>query len=187
MGGVEMVATFVQHNFAFKEYHYGCIIKEPLRITPEFISLEKKVYIGHHARIEGVSEWNGRKFSPSIRFCEGSSVQQNLHLTCANSIVIGKYTAIAANVTITDIHHPYTDILTPIEQQMIEVKEVEIGEDCKIYNNAVILPGVHIGKHVTVGANSVVTKDIPDYSVVVGNPARVIKTFDFKINKWVKK
>ena len=73
---VESAATFVLHIFTFKEYHYGCIIKDPLRITPEFISLEKEVYIGHHARIEGGAEWNGRKFSPSIRFCEGASVQQ---------------------------------------------------------------------------------------------------------------
>ena len=155
-------------------------------ITPEFISFEKKVYIGPHARIEGISEWNDRRFTPNIRFCEGASVQQNLHLTCANSVVVGKNTAIAANVTITDIHHPYIDISIPIEQQMIEVKEVEIGDGCKIYSNVVILPGVHIGKHVTVGANSVVTKDIPSYSVAVGNPARIIKSYDFKTNKWVK-
>ncbi len=114
------------------------------------------------------------------------SIEQNLHLTCANRITIGANTAIAANVTITDIHHPYSDVNLPIERQDIEVGEVVIGEDCKIYNNVVILPGVHIGKHVTIGANSLVSHDIPDYTVAVGNPASVVKQYDFEINKWIK-
>lgn len=109
-----------------------------------------------------------------------------MHLTCANSIIIGKYTAIAANVTITDINHPYVDVDTPIEKQDIEVGYVRIGEDSKIYNNVVILPNVTIGKHVTIGANSVVDKDIPDYCVAVGIPAKVIKKYDFETNKWIK-
>ena len=65
---------------------------------------------------------------PSIVFKENVSVEQNLHLTCAKSIVIGANTAIAANVTITDIHHPYLDINTPIERQDILVNPVSIGK-----------------------------------------------------------
>ena len=148
--------------------------------------MEKNVQIGRYARIEGVESWNGKSFCPVIIFSEGSSAQQNLHLTCANKVIIGKNTAIAANVTITDIHHPYTDVSIPIEHQMIEVKEVVIDDDCKIYNNAVILPGVHIGKHVTIGANSVVTRDVPNYSVVIGAPAKIIKRYDFKNKIWKK-
>lgn len=155
-------------------------------ITPHCIVMEKDVHVGVHARIEGVETWNDKMFNPIIIFKTGVTIQQNLHLTCANKISIGKNTAIAANVTITDINHPYTDIDIPIEHQMIEVKEVVIDEDCKIYNNTVILPGVHIGKHVTIGANSVVCHDIPDYCVAVGNPARVIKQYDFKTNRWEK-
>lgn len=185
-GGIISALSYVQHKPQFKEYHFSDIIKSPIIITPQFIELGSHVSIGYHARIEGVSEWQGKTFSPHIRFGSGSSVQQNLHLTCANSVIIGKNTAIAANVTITDIHHPYTDEKLPIEQQMIEVKEVEIGDDCKIYNNAVVLPGVHIGKHVTIGANSVVTHDIPDFCVAVGNPAKIIKQFDFQKKEWVK-
>jgi acetyltransferase-like isoleucine patch superfamily enzyme len=124
-------------------------------------------------------------FTPSIVICDNVTIQQNIHLTCANSVYIGKNTAIAANVTITDIHHPYEDITLPIEKQHIIVKDVVIGEDCKIYNNVVILPGVHIGRHVTIGANSVVTHNIPDYSVAVGSPARVVKQYSFDSDDWV--
>ena len=113
-------------------------------------------------------------------------MQQNLHMTCASQIVIGKNTAIAANVSITDIIHPYEDINTPIGRQNIITKPVIIAQDCTIYNNAVILPGVHIGKHCTIGANSVVANDIPDYCVAVGAPARVIKRYDEKTQSWEK-
>lgn len=160
---------------------------KPMRIIGgKNIFIDKNVYIWNNARIEGVEKYLDKTYKPEITFCEGSSVQQNLHLTCANRIEVGKNTAIAANVTITDIHHPYTDINIPIEQQNLEVSEVIIGEDSKIYNNAVILPGVHIGKHVTIGANSVVTKDIPDYCVAAGSPAKVIKKYNFKTNSWEK-
>lgn len=88
-------------------------------------------------------------------------------------------------MTITDIHHPYDDINLPIEHQDIIVRPVIIGDDCKIYNNAVILPGVTIGKHCTIGANTVVNKNIPDYSVAAGCPVRIIKHYDFEIKQWV--
>ena len=186
MGGVISMVTYLPRKAAFKEYHQSCKIKSPIIITPQFIMLGHNVSIGYHARLEGISQYNGEEFTPCIRLCDYVSVQQNLHLTCAKQVVIGKNTAIAANVTITDIHHPYDDINLPIERQHLVVKEVVIGEDCKIYNNAVILPGVHIGKHVTIGANSVVMRDIPDYSVAVGNPARVVKRYDFIQQKWIK-
>ncbi|GHT23213.1 hypothetical protein FACS189430_06110 [Bacteroidia bacterium] len=143
------------------------------------------VWIFENCRIEGVDNYEGDFFSPVITFGDGITVQQNLHLTCANNITIGRNTAIAANVTITDIHHPYDDIVIPIEKQKLKVAPVTIGEDCKIYNNAVILQGVTIGKHVTVAANSVVTKDIPDYCVVAGAPAKIVKQYNFEEKGWI--
>ena len=52
--------------------------------------------------------------------------------------------------------------------------------------NVVIIAGINIGNHVTIGANSVVTHDLPDYCVAVGNPARIIKKYDFNQNQWIK-
>lgn len=146
--------------------------------------MEEEVCVLNNARIEGVAKYNDKKYNPNIHLHKGVRIQQNLHLTCANSVIIGENTTIAANVTITDIHHPYDDINLPIESQDIKVKFVEIGSDRKIYNNCVILPGVKIGKHVTIGANSVVNRDIPDYSVAVGIPARVIKRYNYKSMSW---
>jgi acetyltransferase-like isoleucine patch superfamily enzyme len=146
--------------------------------------MEDGVFIFKHARIEGIGRYNDKVFHPKIVFRQNVRVQQHFHLTCAQSVIIGENTAIAANVTITDIHHPYERINLPIEKQDIVVKPVEIGCNSKIYNNVVITPGVKIGDHVTIGANSVVTHNIPDYSVAVGTPARVIKEYDFESNNW---
>lgn len=184
-GGVASV-SYVLRKPCFKKYHFTDVIKSPLVLTPKYIELGEKVCIEHHARIEGIEYYAGVSYNPTIRICDKVSIQQNLHLTCANYIEIGSNTAIAANVTITDIHHPYEDISIPIDQQQLDVKEVVIGEDCKIYNNSVILPGVHIGKHVTIGANSVVSKDIPDYCIAVGSPAKVIKRYNFEKREWVR-
>lgn len=183
---IKSFISYVRHKPFFIKYHRSDTIIRPLWLTPKYIELGKNVNIAHHARLQGVSKYNEIIFNPLIILHDGVSIQQNLHLTCANKIEIGENTAIAANVTITDIHHPYDDISKPIEKQDIVVKEVIIGADCKIYNNAVVLPGVHIGTHVTIGANSVVTHDIPAYSVAVGNPAKVIKKYDFENKKWIK-
>jgi acetyltransferase-like isoleucine patch superfamily enzyme len=168
----------------YARYHYSDSIGTPLLITPKYIELDKNVSIWSNARIEGVSKYNEKRFTPRIIFHDGVSIQQNIHLTCAKKIEIGKNTAIAANVTITDIHHPYEDISIPIEKQDIEVNPVTIGDDCKIYNNSVILPGTTIGKHCTVGANSVVSGKFPDYCVIVGAPARIVKRYDFSQRQW---
>jgi acetyltransferase-like isoleucine patch superfamily enzyme len=169
----------------FKKYGKGTRIESAYYLTPQYIKLGKNVLISKNARIEGVSFYEGFSFSPSIILEDFVSIQQNLHLTCANNITIKKHTAIAANVTITDIIHPYEDILTPIEKQPIQCEMVEIGEECKIYNNVVILPGVILGKHCVVAANSVVRKGVyPQNSIIAGTPAKIIS--QFKVNKWTK-
>lgn len=178
--------NYVKFHRKFQEYHFSDRISNGVRINPKYIKLGHGVSIGPNGRIEGVSRYNNRIFNPQIILQDQVSIQQNVHLTCANKIFIGKNTAIAANVTITDINHPYTEINIPVEYQDIEVSEVIIGADGKIYNGVVILPGTHIGKHCVIGANSVVTHDIPDYSVAVGVPAKVIKKYNHISKKWEK-
>lgn len=162
-------------------------IGKTMFITPKYISMGSNIAIWKNCRIEGINKYNNILFTPHITIEDEVSIQQNLHLTCANSIYIGEKTAIASNVTITDINHPYEDINKSIESQDIEYKFVYIGAGCKIYNNAVILPGTKIGSNCVIGANSVVNGiDIPDYSVVVGSPAKVIKRYNLNSNKWEK-
>lgn len=178
------MCQFLYNKIRFKTIHYTTVVRKGVLLTPKYIQCGKGVYIGNNARIEGVERYNNVMFTPNIVFENNVSIQQNLHLTCANSVYIESDVAIAANVTITDIHHPYVDVNTPIEYQDIVVNPVRIKSGSKIYNNAVVLPGVIIGKHVTIGANSVVTRNIPDYSVAIGTPAIIIKRYCFESQAW---
>jgi acetyltransferase-like isoleucine patch superfamily enzyme len=81
------------------------------------------------------------------------------------------------HVYITDQNHGYEDITRPISQQSQPERPVTIGDGSWLGFGTVVLPGAKIGRHVTIGANSVVTGDIPDYSVAVGAPARVIRRY----------
>ncbi|UQB68756.1 acyltransferase [Epilithonimonas zeae] len=178
--------TIVWYGLFFQRIGKHCVIFNPTLITPDSIVIGNKVFIGWRARIEGVQQYQAKKFNPRIVINDGVSIQQNVHLTCADSVEIGKNTAIAANVTITDIHHPYDDINMPIEHQEIKTKPVIIGENCKIYNNSVITQGTTIGKNCTVGANSIVSGSFDDYCVIAGAPAKIIKRYSFEKQAWLK-
>lgn len=160
-------------------YIYGQLL-----FTGENIIVKKGVIIYKNCRIEGVKSYMSCRYNPLIILNERVTIQQNCHITCAEKIYIGANTAIAAGVTITDIDHSYTNIHIPIERQSLEITPVKIGNDCKIYNNAVILRGTSIGNHCVVGANSVVKGDYPDYSIIVGCPARIVKRYNLKTNCW---
>jgi acetyltransferase-like isoleucine patch superfamily enzyme len=99
---------------------------------------------------------------------------------------IGDKAIIAQHVVISGLNHGYEQIdIAPAEQKVV-TKPINIGENVWIGANAVITAGTRIGKHCIVGANSVVTKDIPDYCVVGGNPARIIKKYNFTTKAWEK-
>lgn len=187
---LKMKYYYLKTQLWYKPFFKNCgkrnLIIKPLLITPEFIKLSNNIFIRNNARIEGISEYAGVKFTPQIIIEEYVSIEQNIHLTCAKEIIIGKNTAIAANVSITDINHPYKDISISIEKQVIEANSVSIGEDCKIYNNSVILPGTKIGRHCTIGANSVVSGQFPDFCVIVGAPATIMKRYSFEKQAWLK-
>lgn len=102
----------------------------------------------------------------------GSGIVGHLSITIGDDVWTGHH------VYITDQNHDYRDVSIPISQQSQPERPVVIGDRSWIGHGAVILPGARIGKHVVIGANAVVTGDIPDYSVAVGSPARVIRRFD---------
>jgi len=100
-------------------------------------------------------------------------------------INIGNNVIFAQNIVASGLNHEYRDVTIPILQQKIIVSPIIIEDDCWIAANAVITAGVTIGKHSVIAAAAVVTKNVPAYSVAAGNPARVIKKFDFDSNEWV--
>lgn len=116
----------------------------------------------------------------------GNQTRIGLRSTIIGPVQIGDHVILAQNIVISGLNHRYEDPERPIHQQGVNTATVVIGNDSWIGANSVITAGISIGKHVIVGAGSVVTKDIPDYTVVVGNPARIIKKLDTSSGKWIK-
>ena len=91
----------------------------------------------------------------------------------------------AQNITVSGLNHLYEDVQRrPIHAQGVSTAPIVIEDNSWIGANVVVVAGVTIGKHAVIAAGSIVTKDIPPYSVAVGNPARVIKQFNFETNTW---
>lgn len=107
-----------------------------------------------------------------------------LIIQCAGRITIGGDVLIASNVFIIDFNHGMSSWSMNYLFNELEVSDIEIGDGVWVGNNVIILSGVHIEEKTIIGADSVVTKDIPLYCLAVGNPARIIKKFDSHDNVW---
>lgn len=101
-------------------------------------------------------------------------------------VTIGNDVILAQNIVVSGLNHGYEDIDMPPSKQPVTTKQIVISDNVWIGANSVVTAGVTIGKHVVVGAGSVVTKDLPDYSVAVGNPAKVIKKYNHENGVWEK-
>ena len=108
-------------------------------------------------------------------------------ISAARRIVLGRHVIMARNVYISDHRHAFEDVHSPCSQQGItNIRPTSIGDETWLGQNVCILPGVQIGKHCVIGANSTVTTDIDDYSVAVGSPARIVKHYDFGLRRWMR-
>ncbi|WP_295767330.1 acyltransferase [uncultured Mucilaginibacter sp.] len=99
---------------------------------------------------------------------------------------IGNNVIMAQNIVVSALNHEYRDVTMPIHAQKILTNPIVIEDDCWIAANAVITSGVTIGKHSVVAANAVVTKSVPPFSVAAGNPAKIIKQYDFEKQDWIR-
>lgn len=99
---------------------------------------------------------------------------------------LGDRVGLGQHVFISGFNHGYGDGTRDSNEQPLDKKEVTVGNESHIGANAVVVAGVRIGERVQIGAGSVVTRDIPSFSVAVGNPARVIKRYDAALGEWVK-
>jgi acetyltransferase-like isoleucine patch superfamily enzyme len=137
----------------------------------------KRVRIFPHMRLEVHGEGQ-------LVIHDNVVIGQNFHITCGDRVEIGSGTLITADVMVTDIDHDYSVINMSIVEQKNITSPTVIGENCFIGMGARIQAGTILGKQCIVGTNSVVRGEFPDYSVIVGIPARVVKQFDGK--QWVK-
>ncbi|GAB1358479.1 acyltransferase [Porphyromonadaceae bacterium] len=115
----------------------------------------------------------------------GSNTRIGLGSTLIGPVQIGDNVLLAQNVVVSGMNHSYEDIDIPIANQGYSTDMVTVEEDVWIGANSVITSGVSIGTHSIVAGGSVVVKSVPPYCVVAGNPARVIKRYDFSTKKWL--
>jgi len=119
-------------------------------------------------------------------FGKGSVIGNFNHIYATKRITLGEKVLTADKVYISDNLHGYDRIdIAIMDQPVKQVAEVVIGDGSWLGENVCII-GASVGKNCIIGANSVVTRDIPDYSIAVGAPAKIIKRYCLKENIWKK-
>lgn len=141
-----------------------------------------KFSLGSYSTIEDFSCINNAMGDVFI----GSKSRIGLGNTVIGPVIIGNNVNIAQNVVMSGLNHGYEDINVPPREQKCSTSLIKIEDDCWVGANSVITSGVHIGKHVVIAAGSVVTKNVPSFSIVAGNPARVIKQYNPTNKVWEK-
>ncbi len=159
----------------FAAYGRRSVIQLPVRLSGE-----SRIAIGHDVFI-GAGSWlqvlPGAAETVAIDVGDGTSAAGGCVLSAAQSIHIGRRVLMARNVYVADHMHAFEDTREAVLDQGVDrVAPVEIGDGAWLGQNVVVGPGVRIGHGAVVGANSVVLEDIPDFTVAVGAPARVIRS-----------
>ena len=174
------------YPFQFKRFGKKSRIDKPLRIEgKQYMEIEDHVYVQPYTWL-ACQPLTGCK-NPVLKFGKGCTIGHFNHIYATEGIVLEDYVLTADKVYISDNLHSFEDPQTPIIQQPIrQIHPVRIGEGSWLGENVCVI-GASIGKHCTIGANSVVTHDIPDYSVAVGVPAKVIKQYNFETQQWEKR
>jgi len=171
----------------FGRFGSGSIICFPQTtiFNEQYIHIGSSTMIGSHIALSaGMMPGQECLTNPVVRIGDrcligrGSGIVGHFSIDIGNDVWTGNY------VYITDQNHGYENVDIPISQQTQMERAVSIGDGSWLGAGTVVLPGAQIGKHVAVGANSVVTGALPDYCVAVGVPARVIKQYS-KESGWV--
>lgn len=179
------LVTRCWHGPRLRALGRGSIIRSPMFWTPEYIEVGHDVLVWPGCRFEGIDQDEALAGSaPRIVLGDGVSFQQHCHLTAARHVEIGARTSVLFGVMITDTDHRYDAIGQPPASQPLDIRPTVIGEDCFIGARASIQAGTRLGRHCIVGTNAVVRGSFPDYCVLVGAPARIVKRYDDASGEW---
>jgi acetyltransferase-like isoleucine patch superfamily enzyme len=156
-----------------------------------FIYINKGAHINKYAKIQAINYFKGEDFQPSINIGYNFFVSNHLHITSINSVSIGDNCLLGSNVYISDHNHgAYKGLnqsspdTAPFDRPLISQGDVTIGSNVWIGNNVVIIGPVKIGNGAVIGANSVVTRNIPPKTVALGSPAKTIKNYNEDRKLW---
>jgi len=161
-------------------------------VGSEYISVGNNFYSGEFLWLEAVRNYRGKEFSPEILIGDNVSCSQMVHIAAVTKVIIEDGVLIGSKVHITDhshgsyrgSHHDDPNI-PPALRFLTCDHPVLIKKNVWIGDGVVILPGVTVGSGSIIGANSVVSNDIPSNVIAVGSPARPIKIYDDQVGKWM--
>jgi len=159
---IRLLAPLYQHRGRGSKIYWSVRMD-----TPPY----RRFSLGRHSVVESFCCINNAVGDVVI----GDYTRIGLHNTIIGPVTIGSHVNLAQGITVTALNHNFENGGLRIDEQGVSTKPVVIGDDVWIGANAVILPGVTLGSHVVVAAGAVVTKDVPDHTLVGGVPAKVIK------------
>jgi acetyltransferase-like isoleucine patch superfamily enzyme len=160
--------------------HYSARIYNPHRISLLGVTVGRGVWL---YAITGDSA--GNTYSPDLVIGNGTQIGDYCHITCATRLEVGENVLMGQGVLIADSNHRFDDVGRPVMSQGLVARPISVGEGSWLGNHAVVV-GCSIGRNCVVGANAVVTRDVPDCCVVAGAPARIIKRYDEAARAWVR-
>lgn len=166
----------------WKKYGSANIRNKFFVLNPQNVEIGENFIAYSGLMLQAWTEYKGQTFSPEIVIGNHVSMMENCQVSCCDRITIGDGVLFGANVFVTDNFHGDNSIaqidIPPIDRPLDVRGDVVIGNNVWVGRNVCIMPGVHIGDGAVIGANSVVTHDIPAYSVAAGVPAKVKKTIE---------
>lgn len=174
----------------------GTVVAMPSSLlNPERLHIGRDTYIHPYCRIEIITanpHLDGAALNHNdarIEIGDRCVINSFTHIGAMTRIVMGNDVGIASGVCIEDHHYIYEGASSgaPLKKQPFRTAEVILEDGCMIGEHAVILPGVTIGANSWVGANAVVTEDVPPYSIVAGVPARVVRQMNPKSGAWTRR
>ena len=155
----------------------GSYVRRPYLVrNPDCIRLGSKVTILANATLSPITCYAGVVYRPSILIGDGTYIGTGVAIHAVDRVEIGAECVLSDFIYISDLAHGFDPAGPPILEQPLSSRgPVHIGRRCFVGYRAVIMPGVSLGEHCIIGANSVVTRSFPAYSVLGGVPARLIK------------
>ena len=157
----------------------GAIIRKSARMD---LLPSNTFQLGKYAIIEDFATINNNVGAIII----GDNSLIGISTTLIGPVTIGKDVLVAQNVVVSGLNHGYQDIHTSIREQKVRTEPVIIDDEVWIGANVSITSGVTIGKHSVIASGSTVVKSIPPYSIVGGNPARILKQYNKDTERWEK-
>jgi acetyltransferase-like isoleucine patch superfamily enzyme len=178
-------------TYPFKQFGKGVSITHScdiLRSIAADIAIDDRVYLAPDVWLNVVPGPSGPE--PKIALGKGCGIGRRSMISARNQIVLEESVLFAPGVLVMDHNHEFSDISRPIiDQGVTEGGRVRIEKNCWLGFGAVVLCGagqLTVGRNSVIGANCVVTRSVPPYSIMAGNPAKIIKTYDQRSGKWIK-